>query len=116
MTCHHLLKLMYPSGYGGGLEIHWALPAQVQTLPSASFFFVTHDDTREKQNKKDSPTRVWTAATGFKVQGANHYTIGDVHDKNRTSLIGTQVWGWETNKQTKKKKHLPRGSNPRPQG
>ena len=28
---------MYPSGYGGGLEIHWGLPAQVRTLPSAFF-------------------------------------------------------------------------------
>ena len=27
----------YPSGYGGGPEIHWALPAQVRVLPTAFF-------------------------------------------------------------------------------
>jgi hypothetical protein len=27
----------YPSGHGAGLEIQWALPAQVRTLPIALF-------------------------------------------------------------------------------
>ena len=27
----------YPSGHGAGLEIQWALPAQVRTLPIATF-------------------------------------------------------------------------------
>ena len=27
----------YPSGHGAGLEIQWALPAQVRTLPIANF-------------------------------------------------------------------------------
>ena len=27
----------YPSGHGAGLEIQWALPAQVRILPIASF-------------------------------------------------------------------------------
>ena len=31
-----------PSGYGGGLEIHWALPAQVQVLPTAIHFLFTN--------------------------------------------------------------------------
>ena len=39
--------------------------------------------------KKSSPTRVWTAATGFKVQGANHYTIGEII---RILLFTQQRW------------------------
>ena len=36
------LQQSYPSGYGGGLEIHWALPAQVQVLPTAIHFLFTN--------------------------------------------------------------------------
>lgn len=35
--CNTCLMRSYPSGHGAGLEIQWALPAQVRTLPIAHF-------------------------------------------------------------------------------
>ena len=36
--CNHASTMRsYPSGHGAGLEIQWALPAQVRTLPIADF-------------------------------------------------------------------------------
>ena len=41
--CNTCLMRSYPSGHGAGLEIQWALPAQVRTLPIAHFHFRCHN-------------------------------------------------------------------------
>ncbi len=36
---------------------------------------------------KKGPTEIWTRIIGFKVQGANHYTIGPALYNNISSII-----------------------------
>ena len=42
-NCNACLMRSYPSGHGAGLDIQWALPAQVRILPIAHFHSRCHN-------------------------------------------------------------------------
>ena len=40
----------------------------------------------EKKEKKEGPTEIWTRIAGFKVQSANHYTMGPLVRRRRAVM------------------------------
>ena len=50
----------------------------------------------KNENKKEGPTEIWTRIAGFRVQSANHYTMGPLYteivNKTRRNMLEKKLW------------------------